>query len=269
MARFMAPFRYWGAKARMAPWIADQLPEHSHFVDACCGSAAVLAAKTPSRFETVNDINGEVVNFFRVMRNPDDAEELIRLVAFTPYALDEFRSAFEIDAREPVVQAWAFFIRMQMAVVPGRSGWSYSKEGEAGHKANKPGRWASMPKHLEGVRDRFARVQITDWDILELIARLDAPGTLFFVDPPYLDESRPNSVGDGKTAYTHDSFDHVGFLNAAHSARHASFVVTHYPNELYDDAFGGAGFVDYVSHANIPSGGGRADRVERLYRLLR
>lgn len=245
----------------MAPWIVDQLPAHSHFVEACAGSAAVLATKPPVACETVNDIYAEVVNFFRVLQDPGLAAALIDRVAFTVYSRDEFLLA-GTEAQAPLDRAWGFFVRMQMAVVPGRSGWSYSVDGVSGRKANKPGRWATMPTHLQAVARRFARVQVTNWPIEELLARLDAPGVLHFVDPPYIYESRPNS----NSTYVHDDFDHESFVAACQRLVHADVVVSHYQHPYYDegpwDVLG-----DFESYRNIANGRTRSVAVERLYRL--
>lgn len=263
-----APFRYWGSKVRMAPWIIERLPAHNHFVEACAGSAAIMAVKPPVDAETLNDTYSEVVNFFRVLRDRDQAADLIDQVAFTPYSLAEFRVAGELtEDDDPVHRAWAFFVRMQMAVVPGRTGWSYGVAGTSAKKANKPGRWSTMPDLLKLAAARFERVQITDWDILDLIDRLDAPGVLFLVDPPYLKESRPSSIGRS-SPYVNDSFDHVALIRAMSDAKHASFAVTHYPHPLYDSAGMVAGG-DYSSHRNIPNGSGRDVQVERLYLIDR
>ena len=75
MVKPRAPFRYWGAKVRMAPWVIERLPEHDHFVEGCAGSAAIMAAKPPVALETINDTYGEVVNFWRVLRDPKTAEQ--------------------------------------------------------------------------------------------------------------------------------------------------------------------------------------------------
>lgn len=265
-----APFRYWGAKVRMAPWVIELLPEHDHFVEGCAGSAAIMAAKPPVAMETLNDTYGEVVNFWRVLRDPETAERLIDAVAFTPFALSDFREAGDAESDDPVERAWAFLVRMQMAVVPGRTGWSYCKTGSTGKKANKPGRWANMPELLRVCAQRFERVQVTDWDILDLIDRLDAPGVLILVDPPYVDESRPTSTGTS-SAYVEDSFPHDAFIAAVHDAQHASFAVTHYPHPTYDNA-GLTLAGDYGSHRNIPNGDQQRKRdtvTERLYVLDR
>jgi len=266
--KMRAPFRYWGSKVRMAPWIIERLPEHNHFVEACAGSAAIMAVKPPVDAETLNDTYGEVTNFFRVLRDPEMAADLIDRVAFTPYSLAEFREAGEPAERSEVEQAWAFFVRMQMAVVPGRTGWSYGVKGASAKKANKPGRWSTMPELLQLAAARFDRVQVTDWDICDLIKRLDAPGVLFLVDPPYFDESRPLSTGTS-SAYVEDSFDHRAFMDAVQASEHASFAITHYPHDFYDNAEGFVSAGDYQSHRNIPNGDGRDVKAERLYILDR
>lgn len=264
-----APFRYWGAKVRMAPWILDYLPEHNHYVEACAGSAALMAIKEPVDLETLNDTYEEITNFWKVLRNPETCAELIDKVAFTPYSLQEFQNALTVHPTTPTEQAWMFLIRMQMAVVPGKTGWSYCKTGATGKKANKPGRWANMPELLQVTAQRFQKVQITNWDILDLINRLDAPGVLIFVDPPYLEETRPNSTGT-KSAYTEDEFPHRDFIEAAIHAQHASFAITHYPHPLYDETI--PIVADYSSYRNIPNGDQQRQNdttIERLYILDR
>lgn len=272
--KMRAPFRYWGSKVRMAPWVIERLPEHNHYVEACAGSAAIMAVKPRVDAETLNDTYGEVVNFYRVLRNPDQAADLIDRVAFTPYALAEFMEAGEYllggEDTDPVHRAWAFFMRMQMAVVPGRTGWSYGVSGPSSKKANKPGRWSTMPELLQMATVRFDRVQVTDWDVLDLIERLDAKGVLILIDPPYLDESRPTSTG-ASSGYVKDAGGldwHKQLVAAMWEAKHASFAVTHYPHPLYNDS-GLTIAGDYSSHRNIPNGEGRDVKAERLYLLDR
>lgn len=106
--KMRAPFRYWGSKVRMAPWIIDRLPPHDHFVEACAGSAAVMAIKEPVMAETVNDTYGEVVNFFQVIREKAACAELIDLVAATPYSLAEFQEAGLTHYPDPLYDSQGF-----------------------------------------------------------------------------------------------------------------------------------------------------------------
>lgn len=264
-----APFRYWGSKVRMAPWIIERLPPHDHFIEGCAGSAAVLFAKPPTMAETVNDLYGEVVNFFRVLRDPEAAADLIDRVALTPYSFDEFALAGTMIDRpegeiEAVERAWAFFVRMQMAVVPGRSGWSFGVRPESARKANKPGRWATMPELLQACAARFDRVQVDSRPVVEILERYDAPGVLIFVDPPYTAAARPKSSAPAASPYREDAFDHSEFLAAVAAVRHAAVAIVHYPDALYDAA-GLAVLGDYESHRNVPNGEGRTKATERLY----
>lgn len=250
----------------MADWIIERLPKHEHFIESCAGSAAVLAAKPPSTYETANDIYGDVVNFFRVLRDKDLCAELIDLVAFTPYSHADFIAAGDAGGGA-LERAYKFFIRMQMAVVPGRTGWSYSVGGASGRKANKPGRWATMPEHLKVMAERFERVQITDWPIDELLMRFDRPGVLHFVDPPYLLDSRPRST-KGSSGYKCDDFDHFEFVERVRATKHAEVLLVHYPHDFYDqgpwELLG-----EYNNHRNIPNGRGRSPAIEGLYKFDR
>lgn len=271
--KLRAPFRYWGSKVGMAPWIIDRLPPHDHFIEDCAGSGAVLMAKPPVLAETLNDLYGEVVNFWRVMREPDLALALIERAEFTPYALAEFQHAGIIMALSlpddpDVERAWAFLVRMQMAVVPGRTGWSYGVNGASAKKANTPGRWANTPERLRGCMERMRHVQVTSWDVIEMIERFDKPGILHFVDMPYLDESRPTSTG-GSSAYVVDEFPHGPFVEAMLKSKHASFAITHYAHPYYDLAAPWTSTDDYDSRRNVPNGAGRDVKSERLYVLAR
>lgn len=272
--KMRAPFRYWGSKVRMAPWIVERLPAHDHFIEACAGSGAVMAIKEPVAAETLNDTYGEVVNFWRVIRDEALGARLIDLVAFTPYSQLEFVLAGEqlkmpaLGDGPDVDRAWAFFVRMQMAVVPGRTGWSYGVAGASARKANKPGRWSTMPELLQLTMQRFDRVQITSLDILDLLSRFDKPGVLHLVDMPYLDASRPLSTGTS-SGYVEDAFPHEAFVESMLVCNHASFAITHYPCDFYDDAAPWSSLEDYSSHRNIPNGDGRDVQAERLYILDR
>lgn len=266
--KLRAPFAYWGSKNRMAPWVIDRLPAHDHYIEGCAGSAAILAVKPPVAAETINDTYGEVVNFFRVLRDPATRDLLVDMVAFTPYSRAEFRESLDFPPEDPVHRAWAFVVSMQMAVVPGRTGWSYSTAGASAKKANKPGRWATMPELLRIAGERFERVQVESMPVIELIERYDRPGVLHLIDPPYTEESRPSSTG-GSSGYVDDSFNHEELIDAITRSKHASFAVTHYPDPIYDESLllpGG----DFTSHRNNPNSDvGRDVKVERLYVLDR
>lgn len=250
----------------MAPWLIERFPPHDHFIEVCAGSAAVLAAKDPVGAETVNDLHGEVVNFFHVLQDRERFDDLVDRVAFTPYAQQVFRDALQSESDDPTDRAYHFFVRMQMAVVPGKTGWACGVKGAATRKANKAGRWATMPEHLRWSAERFERVQVTQLEAIEVMRRFDVPGALLFVDPPYHDDTRPGSVGT-QSAYDHDDFDHDTFLEAVNRTAYASVAVVHYQHPDYDATMPLAG--TYVSYAYNANGKTRPERVECLYLIDR
>lgn len=103
-------FRYLGGKTRIAPWIISHFPKHDCYGEPFGGSASVLMAKPQSPVEAYNELNGECVNYFRVLRNPEHAAELQRLLELTPYAQEEYNAAFE-PSDDPVEQARRTFIK--------------------------------------------------------------------------------------------------------------------------------------------------------------
>lgn len=264
-------FKYWGSKVTMAKWAVDLLPHHEHFAEVCAGSAAMLAYKDPTVLETVNDVDGDVVNFFRVVRDPAQRQQLIEAVAFTAYSREEFRRALDAaDDLSCVERALAFLIRMNQAVVPGRTGWSYTSSPRSA-RGQRTTRWASLPGEISKIGMRFERVQVESLDAVDFIARYDKVGVLLFIDPPYLDESRPTSTGTS-SGYSHefDLADHERLIEAVTNTKYASAAITHYPHEMYD-ALGWSHY-DYGGYKNVAnqtSGEDRRQAVERLYILDR
>lgn len=186
-----APFQYYGGKMRLGPRIAAVLPPHDVYVEPFCGSAAVLFAKerrrSPSKYkEVVNDVDGEIVNFFRVLR--DRPREFVDLVDSTPYARAEYdlaratwrgENSDEPDALERARR----FVVLARRSFGGRlgAGWSRGVGGNRNH-ANT---WARAPEILRACADRLRGVYVEDLDCLDRLRRWDSRRTCFYLDPPY------------------------------------------------------------------------------------
>ena len=99
--------RWFGGKWRLGPWIVQHLPPHAAYCEPYGGAASVLLRKPPARLETWNDLHGRLVSFFRVLRERPD--ELVRLLALTPYARQEYEQAREVAA-DPLEDARRFYI---------------------------------------------------------------------------------------------------------------------------------------------------------------
>ena len=106
-----AVLKYPGAKNRIADWICSYIPEHKVYLEPYAGSLAVLFNKKPCHIETVNDLHGEVVNYFRILR--DQPDKLSRLIELTPYSRAEYEKAYEQTDNE-IERARRFCIRCWM-----------------------------------------------------------------------------------------------------------------------------------------------------------
>lgn len=202
-------FPYFGGKLSHLNFILEHLPYTERYIEPFGGSAAVLLNREPSPIETYNDLDGDVVNFFRVLREQPD--ELVRQLELTPYSRDEFIKAHAPDAAvDDVERARRFFVRMTQGY-NSRSGladrdvvdgsWSYSigtiRKGMAKQVAQAEG----YHEALSDVAERLRRVQIENQDAINLIETHDHPDALFYCDPPYVSDSRKSGE------YTHEMCD--------------------------------------------------------------
>ncbi|MFA7270302.1 MAG: DNA adenine methylase [Sterolibacterium sp.] len=228
-----APFGYYGAKRRLASQIIAELPPHNAWVEAFCGSAALTLAKKPAQIEVINDINGEVVNFFRQLR--DNSSKLCRLLRLTPYAREELRLVRLPEKKlTDVERARRFFVAAMMAIngtfgdSPG--GFSFSNSYSRRNMEARVSRWKAMPEHLELVAKRLSQVRIENKDSIELFSDFsNRPATLVYFDPPYL--------ADRTQGYDHDQCSeeyHERLLITASKAKCMVFI-SGYENDLYND----------------------------------
>jgi DNA adenine methylase len=190
-----SPFGYFGAKKRLALFIAKMLPPHNAWVEVFCGSAAVTMAKKPAPIEIINDADSQIVNVFQQLREQPD--ELIRLIEFTPYARTEFDNAYMDHGAEGKLEQARRFLVASMMTVNGavgsngiglkHSGFSYSQSyARNGHEA-RVSRWNSMPERLRRVIERIKQLRIEHRDGRQLFKMfLNRPATLVYLDPPYL-----------------------------------------------------------------------------------
>lgn len=235
----MAPFGYYGAKQRLASRIVAELPPHNAWVEAFCGSAALTLAKKPAPIEVINDINGDIVNFFRQLR--DHSIEMRRLLKLTPYAREELERARSRETElSNLERARRFFVAAMMAINgsfgEAEGGFSFSNSYERRGMEARVSRWKTRPDYLGLVADRLSQVRIENKDAIKLFGNfMNRPATLVYLDPPYL--------ADRKRGYDHDQYSeeyHERLLNAAIRAKCMVFL-SGYENDLYKD---------YLTHAS-------------------
>jgi len=229
--------RYHGGKFRLAPWIVSFFPHHHVYVEPFGGAASVLLHKARSKSEVYNDVHDEVVNVFRVLRDPAMAARLARLIELTPFARAEFVASYE-QTDDLVEQARRTVIRSFMGF---GSGAAFSRHATGFRTGARGGRHAgaatdliSWPDEVPAFVERLRGVSIESQDALYLMARTDGPSTLFYVDPPYPLSTRGNARGvRQKYARELTDDDHRRLAGVLHDLQ-GMVVLSGYPCDLYD-----------------------------------
>lgn len=233
-----AAFGYFGSKLRIAKRILNCLPPHHCWVELCCGSAALTMAKKPAQIEIINDLDGEVVNVFRQLR--DRGDELVRAIELTPYSLEEFVVCLgDVGEVSDLERARRFLVRAMMAVngvlAKGRGGFSHSNTYTRGGREARVNRWVRYPARLEAVALRLRDVRVENRDAIELLRMFaDRPASLVYIDPPYLTERTSGYAVD-----VEDDEFHVSLLEEANVAR-CMIVISGYDSDLYESRLSAA-----------------------------
>lgn len=198
-------FPYPGGKTYLANWVLEHFPDHRCYVEPFAGSASVLLAKRRSKVEVVNDRDGDITHFYLTLR--DHGDELREWLEATPFSRDLHeryaRDYFDGERPDDDVERagrWLFLRFSQFASkYNGISGFKVSS------KTNCASAFASTVDALDWFADRFRSVTVENRDYAEVIDTYDDPRTLFYLDPPYVDE--------GDAIYTGPAFDHARFVD--------------------------------------------------------
>lgn len=254
--------RYHGGKWKLAPWIISNFPEHRVYVEPYGGGGSVLLRKPRSYAEVYNDLDGEVVNLFRVARQLPD--ELCKAIQLTPFSRYDFVQSYE-PAEDPVEQARRTVVRSFMGFGSGAAcGNATGFRANSNRSGTTPARdWANFPKALAAVAERLAGVVIENRDALKVMAAHDGPETLHYVDPPYVHSTRHAGNKYCKKGYRFEMSDddHRRMASLLKQLRGA-VVVSGYPCDLYDREL----FADWkrIENRGAHADGAR-DRVEVLW----
>ncbi|HLL78776.1 MAG TPA: DNA adenine methylase [Ktedonobacteraceae bacterium] len=238
-------FGWYGGKYSHLDWLLPLLPQATHYCEPFGGSAAVLLNREPSPVETYNDIDGEVVNFFRVLRTQKDA--LIEAIGLTPFSREEFELAIsqpEQDISE-LERARRFFVRARqvrsgLAQTASSGRWANCLLTSRAGMGGAVSRWLGSVEGLSEIVQRLLRIQIENAPAVEVIKRYDSEQTLFYCDPPYPHNSR----GDSK-AYAYEMTDgqHRELARILHKVK-GKVALSSYHCDLMDELYGDWRFVE-------------------------
>lgn len=248
------PLRYMGSKWQLADWIIDQFPDHVTYVEPFCGGAGVFFRKGPSPVEVLNDLNGEVINFFDCLRNQTAA--LIHAIEATPYARAEYEQAW-LPAGDPIERARHFYIRSRMAFASetGRkTGWRMQRNDNRASSLTRE--W----KRLEGLHagaERLKDAQIECGDALTVIGRYDTDNTLFYVDPPYPLDARRRARNRYACELT--DADHRDLAESLYRVK-GMVILSGYRCDLYDELY-----PDWTCISKTTTTNGNSSAIESLW----
>jgi DNA adenine methylase len=260
--------RYHGGKWRLAPWIISHFPAHRVYVEPFGGGASVLLQKPRSYAEVYNDLDGELVNLFRVVR--DHGPDLRTALEHTPFAREEFdlsfdRVANELEqARRTIVRAYMGFgstLTRPLATdleKPMRTGFRACSN----RTGTTPARdWRNLPDKIGAIIARLQGVVIEHRQACEVMKQHDAPKALHYVDPPYVHSTRTPAAGGNHRGYRYEmcDMDHVALAEFLHTLQ-GGVILSGYHSALYDALFAKWACVECATHAD-----GAKDRTEVLW----
>lgn len=223
-----AVMKYPGSKWRIADWIIQFFPEHHSYLEPFFGSGAVLFSKPRSNIETINDLDGNVVNLFEWIKK--DPEQLAHEIYWIPYARQVYEEAYTTIPKDSLQQAVNFYIRLNMGhgfrTNGEKVGWKNDVQGR--EKAYAAREWVQLPEKIMQAAERLRGVQIEHRPAVELIQRFCFSNVLIYADPPYVLSTR-----HGKQ-YRHemDNQAHEELLEIL-LAHKGPVLLSGYENDLY------------------------------------
>lgn len=232
-------FKYQGGKWRSARWIISYFPEHRVYVEPFGGSASVLFQKRPVPAEVYNDVNGELVLVFRVLRDKDKAKDLQRLIELTPWAYDEYKLSQE-DCADEIELARRTIVRSYLSmnargIVRRNSGFS-ARLNKKTYAFDQTKAWQTYSPMIMEFCKRLQYVNIENRDALDIIRWYDTDKTLHYIDPPYVNDTWGSRTKVYEKIY--DNKEHEALLNQLLNVK-GYVILSGYENDMYMDILKG------------------------------
>ena len=230
-------FGWYGGKFSHLSWLLPLLPYTHQYCEPFAGSAAILLNRHPSPVETYNDLDGEVVNFFRTLR--DHKDELIEKIALTPFSREEFLTACQLDPEQSTIErARRFYVRARqvrtgLAQTASVGRWANCKNTSRAGMSGVISRYLGGVEQLAAIAERLLRVQIENRPAIDVIRLYDDENTLFYCDPPYIHSTRGDSNAYG---FEMSDDDHAELAKVLNSVK-GKVAFSNYDCGLLDDLY--------------------------------
>lgn len=265
------PLKVHGGKSYLADWIISLMPPHVHYVEPYFGGGAVLFRKPYDGIsEVANDLNGDLQNFWNVLKTPTEFRELERALSLTPFSQPEWTKAVWASLNQPsdihksfrgrVASAINFFIRYRQSRQGlGTSFATLSKTRTRSGMNEQVSSWLAAIDSFQEAHARLRRVVILSKPALDVIRSEDSPQTLFYCDPPYLSDTR--SAKDAYGPYEMTADDHCLLLDTLARIK-GKFLLSGYPSLLYHRLAKGFDFNRHSKRIDNKASGSRSKQIK-------
>jgi DNA adenine methylase len=255
--------RWHGGKWMLADWILEHFPKHRIYTETFAGAASVLMKKPKAYAEVLNDLDGNVVNLFRVLRDKALGPELIHQLEMTPFARQEFKESYE-PTDDPLEGARRFVVLsfQGFGSDAGKKSITTGFRSNSNRSGTTPAHdWRNYPSALPGIIERLSDVIIENRPAIQILKQHDSPETLHYVDPPYVQSTRTTKNGKNYHGYTHEmSEDDHRELAGTLKGLKGMVVLSGYPSELYKHLYS-----DWTVSTKKTFADGAKERVEILW----
>jgi DNA adenine methylase len=273
------PLKWWGGKHYIAPKIIAMMPRHLHYVEPYAGGLAVLLEKDPfdaSKYwgekgyeqgvsEVANDIHGGLTNFWRVLQHEDSFAAFRRRVEAVPFSQIEWADAESLQHPRHVLDveaAVAFFVPCRQSRAGAFKDFATLSRNRTRRMQNEQASaWWGAVEGLPAVSARLRCVVILNQPAIEVIRQQDGPTTLYYLDPPYLHETRATTDN-----YRHEMTenDHRELLTVIKQCQ-GMVMLSGYPNPLYDGELAGWRREDFQIDNKAAGGKEKRQMTESLW----
>jgi DNA adenine methylase len=266
-----SPLKWHGGKHYLAKQIVAMMPPHVHYCEPFAGGLSVLLAKEPEGVsEVVNDLDGDLTNFWRVLADRPLFEEFRRFMEATPFSEFLWRETEEYvkavgdcgPPSHPVLKASVFFVRCRQSMAGRMKDFATLSRNRTRRGMNEQvSAWLTAVEGLPEVHARLKRVVVLNRDALDVIRQQDGPGTLTYCDPPYMHDTRT-----APAVYRHEmtADDHLRLLDVIRSAA-GKVMISGYRNAAYDGALSGWHRTDFEVANNAAGGKEKRRMVESVW----
>ncbi len=224
------PVTWFGSKSRLVKDIVAHFPPHQTYVDVFGGSGAVLLGKKPSKVEVYNDLNSKMSALFRVLSDREKTHELVRRLELTPYSREGFQLACAaVEAETNEIELARLMIVVQRQSHGGLAKqWSYCVDAPAGGYSASVRKFHAGIERLPAVQERMRKVQVENLCYRDILPRYDRENTLFYLDPPYVPDTRINGAYEKEMS----ADDHRELVTQLLKLR-GMFILSGYRSDIY------------------------------------